>query len=171
MERFWSKVYKEQSIGGCWLWTACHGKTDGIGRFRVGSMTDGTRSTTTSPRYAWKLCVEDPAVEDVVANLCGNSACVRPEHHEAITKRALMVRMDIWARSAESQKARPDCVNGHPFRPGSFHLRQDGARICHRCAAENSARWYRSDLVRNRARSRDRMRVARAKATRTGGHE
>ncbi len=74
MERFWSKVAKTKD---CWEWTAARAG-GGYGRFYL----DG--HLVQAHRFAYE--VERGPVPDglVLDHLCRNTACVRPDHLEAV---------------------------------------------------------------------------------------
>lgn len=78
IERFESKFIPEPN-SGCWLWTA-GGDKHGYGRFRIGSMTDGTRRTAIAPRISWEI-YRGPLPEQMnVLHCCDNPYCVNPDH-------------------------------------------------------------------------------------------
>ena len=101
-ERFWPKV---NLLGDCWLWLAYvnHG---GYGRFRVGSMTDGTRRTVNAHRWAYEHLV-GPIPEGLdLDHLCRVPGCVNPEHLEPVTHRENVARGFV-ARGAAAQHGTP----------------------------------------------------------------
>ncbi len=68
-ERFWSKVSK---TAGCWLWTAS--KTEGYGRFRVGSQRG------LAHRVSWEIHNGLIPEGMLVLHKCDTPACVNPAH-------------------------------------------------------------------------------------------
>ena len=44
-------------------------------------------------------------------------------------------------RRAAEVAARPACVNGHPYVPGSFYFNKAGSKICRACDREKIARY------------------------------
>lgn len=81
-QRFWEKVDLEgpahPTLGNCWVWV---GQRDhrGYGRFRVGSMADGTRKKVFAHRFSYALL--NPLSPDLlVLHHCDNPSCVRPDH-------------------------------------------------------------------------------------------
>ena len=78
--RFWSQVDKGAD---CWLWIG-HRNRDGYGQFKV---TDrpGHYRTVRVHRRAWEA-THGPVPEGLTLDhLCGQPACVRPEHLEPCT--------------------------------------------------------------------------------------
>lgn len=76
VDRFWSKVYRDTTESGCWIWTA--GRTpQGYGVFHVGREADGSARQVRASRFAWEL--EHGPIPDGVCVLhtCDNPPCVR----------------------------------------------------------------------------------------------
>ena len=77
-ERFWSKVL---ILGedDCWPW---HGLKDksGYGRFRVGSLADGTRTMKLAHRVAFELIIGPIPLSLDGLHSCDNPPCCNPAH-------------------------------------------------------------------------------------------
>jgi len=77
-ERFWEQVEQGPGPDDCWLWT---GRRDvqGYGRLSFEGPWDYAH------RVAWTLVNGEPDTGSMIMGRCGHRACVRPEHHVAIT--------------------------------------------------------------------------------------
>lgn len=72
-ERFWRFVEKKE---GCWEWTG--NKSNGYGRFAVGSKTDGY---FLAHRFSWELHNQQKIPDCMfVMHKCDNPECTNPEH-------------------------------------------------------------------------------------------
>ena len=96
--RFWSQVNK---AGDCWEWTGSLRR--GYGRFKTG------RTSVTAHRFSYEHMV-GPIPEGLeLDHLCRNTACVRPDHLEPVTRlvnvrRSLPHRPDVPARPRSSRR-------------------------------------------------------------------
>lgn len=73
-DRFWAKVAKGE---GCWEWQGSRG-SDGYGRIRIGSRTEGRVHRT--HRVSWELANGPIPDGLVICHRCDNPPCVRPDH-------------------------------------------------------------------------------------------
>lgn len=74
--RFWPKVLKSPSPGGCWLWTG-HTNVHGYGEIRAGRATE---PYLRAHRVSWELHSGPvPAGLDILHH-CDNPPCVNPAH-------------------------------------------------------------------------------------------
>ena len=81
-ERFWSKVDKESSDKGCWLWIA--GKSaDGYGKFTYNP--EKARHEQMAHRVSYILClgIIPPGMQ--IDHLCYINSCVNPKHLRIVT--------------------------------------------------------------------------------------
>lgn len=78
IERFETKFIPEPN-SGCWIWIAAADKR-GYGRFRIGSLTDGSRRTAIATRVAWVIYKGELPQNLDVCHRCDNPPCVNPEH-------------------------------------------------------------------------------------------
>jgi len=78
--RFWSQVDRGAD---CWLWVG-HRNRDGYGHFKV---TDrpGHYRTVLAHRWSWEATHGPVPAGLTLDHLCGQPACVRPEHLEPCT--------------------------------------------------------------------------------------
>lgn len=121
--RLMERVRKTDS---CWNWTGYRS------RFGYGYIwTDGKTRRLVVHRVAYEL-LKGPIPEGLtIDHLCRNEACCNPAHMEPVT-------------SEENLRRKPKpthCKNGHPFSGDNLFLRDDGARLCHACASDRSARY------------------------------
>jgi hypothetical protein len=82
-DRFWAKVDR-RGPGECWLWTGSV-NPKGYGSIRVGSRTDGTRSTVSVHRLAYQLAnggiPEGEGYHGIcVLHQCDTPRCCNPNH-------------------------------------------------------------------------------------------
>lgn len=77
---FWSRVV--QGPDGCWLWTGTT-RTNGYGSTAL-RLSDGRRANSTH-RYSYDQLVGSIPDGFEVDHLCGNRACIRPDHLESVT--------------------------------------------------------------------------------------
>lgn len=109
-DRFWEKVNKTD---GCWEWTGA--KRTGYGKFGIGS-----NKTVTAHRLSLEMSgVEVPEDKDV-DHICGNRACVRPEHLRVTTRKQNLENFTVL---------RPDNTSG--FRGVSPRRGRWTARVNH----------------------------------------
>lgn len=71
--RFWSKVDRESSPRGCWLWTGTKNRA-GYGRFNVRGRP------VQSHRFVLILTVGAIPRDKIVCHACNNPSCVNPAH-------------------------------------------------------------------------------------------
>ena len=113
---FWSYV---EPAEGCWTWLGKIAK--GYGRY----------GRTGAHRVAYLLRV-GPIPEGLeIDHLCRNTACVRPDHLEAVTHEENMRR-----RAASTT----ECKYGHPFSPENTYT-LGRTRHCRACGRRRSAAY------------------------------
>jgi hypothetical protein len=136
-ERFWSYVEKTDT---CWLWT---GMMDGHGS----GLFQGPDRRIGAHAYAYELLVGPIPPKHILANVCTQSACVRPDpEHHVLARRGQ--RFDpvhglVWPGTL------PDsCRRGHPRTPETTITRASGKRICRICQREEGRRRSSRRLAR-----------------------
>ena len=77
-ERFAEK-YTMEPMSGCWLWTAGTNGT-GYGKFRLGSLLDGTRREELAHRFSYELHRGPIPDGKHVCHRCDTPFCVNPDH-------------------------------------------------------------------------------------------
>lgn len=80
----WNKIHKEEA--GCWIWTGYLDK-DGSGKFTT--RIDGRQRTLRARRYVYELHAGPLDPGTALLALCGQPACVRPDHSVPMTFREL----------------------------------------------------------------------------------
>jgi DNA-binding CsgD family transcriptional regulator len=86
--RFWEKVDRGPA---CWSWLGSLDRR-GYGQFSVVD-SQRPRRMVRAHRFAWELAHESVPATDDILHLCGNRACVRPDH--------------LAVRSPDAQQRRP----------------------------------------------------------------
>jgi hypothetical protein len=131
VERIASRVSVELP-DGCWWW---QGSTTpaGYGYLEFEGRRQGVH------RWVYELCVGPIPRGMVVDHLCDNPRCVRPDHLEAKTQRANVLR----GASLSAQRAlRTHCPAGHPYDEANTYEWR-GHRRCRTCHRENVRRSTR----------------------------
>ena len=135
--RFWAKVNKTET---CWLWTGW--KSEGYGRFFIGSRTDGTCRDILAHRFAYELLVGNIPKELQIDHLCRIRACVNPMHMEPVTQQVNILRGQGYsARAARVTH----CPQGHPYDLLNTFIDKgrQGGRHCRICGRGYARAYYR----------------------------
>ena len=111
---------------GCWLWTGALTRT-GYGHVRVSSRTPTSGGKwTTAHRAIWVALGRPLADRDDLHHLCGQRACVNPDHLEPLGR-----------VSHRKTHRRSTCIKGH----SNWITRPSGARLCADCEGARKARY------------------------------
>lgn len=130
LEESWGQRFldKIQIAEGCWIWTAC--KTpEGYGLFGIDGKNEGAhRVSYTVSKGAIPKGLH---LDHVKAWGCVSTACVNPNHLEAVTCRENLLRGDTFqAKNA----VKTECPRGHSYSEENTYLHK-GKRSCRACAA------------------------------------
>ena len=123
IQRWAAKVRLPDTSEGCWIWTAARQKGG------YGSIGSGLGSTILAHRYAYQLFVGDVPDGMELDHLCRNTACVNPNHLEAVPHRVNMLRSEA---PPGHHARKTHCKNGHPFDEANTYRRGVG-RACRAC--------------------------------------
>lgn len=135
-DRFWPKVSKT-GARGCWIWIAS------LTAKGYGQINSGPRGGTMLLAHivAYNLLV-GPVPEGLeLDHKCRNTACVNPAHLEPVAHAVNVQRGIAGEVNAARQRARTDCVNGHPLSGGNLYARADGTRECKTCRRAATKRY------------------------------
>jgi hypothetical protein len=151
--RFWSKVDRSGPIpkerpelGQCWQWRGTVAKRLGkdasrrinhapYGKFHLGE------GRIAAHRHAYELVVEPIQAGMQLDHLCRNTLCVNPNHLEQVTSRENARRGNVGKATAERQRARTHCKNGHEYTDENTRWRTspntgEPFRVCVICQRE-----------------------------------
>lgn len=117
--RFWNKVNKTKD---CWLWTSTlnnggYGTISRKGRLQL------------AHRVSYELNKSEIPAGLVIDHLCSVTACVNPEHLEAVTQKENLKR-------GLHRKPLEYCARGHRLTQDNRYNRIEGGRLhsqCRRC--------------------------------------
>ena len=107
--RFWAKVRigsvpaDRPDLGPCWEWRACH-TSEGYGRFRTGSRTDGSGRLVLAHRLAFEALIGAVPQGLEPDHLCRNSPCVNPAHLEPVTHAVNIQRSPLMGHGHREAK-------------------------------------------------------------------
>lgn len=130
-ERFWTKVEFEgplperrPELGPCWLWLGKL-RPDGYGRFGFDN------KLVRAHRFSYVYCVGPIPAGTELDHLCRVSACVNPEHLEAVTHQVNILRGDGFSAWYAITTI---CPSGHVYDKENtyVHGQKRFCRACHR---------------------------------------
>lgn len=122
------RLVRISTADGCWEWLGA--TRGGYGRIRVGSRTNGTRTSASTHRLTYQHYV-GPIPEGMqLDHLCRNRACCNPAHLEPVTQSENIQRGD--GPTAHNTR-KTHCPAGHEYDGTNLYIRPDGGRGCRAC--------------------------------------
>jgi hypothetical protein len=133
MQRFAAK-FAVAPASGCFIWLG--GKTSsGYGSFKVCGKPMGAH------RYAYALMRGRIPAGFEIDHMCGNRACVRPAHLQAVT-RAQNERFKVTRDRTHHETNKTHCPQGHPYAGENLYVRPSGKRGCWSCNRARQSKLY-----------------------------
>lgn len=128
LDRFAEKIALTES--GCIEWIASINNR-GYGTFASGS------GSTVAHRWSYEYHVGPIPPGRQLDHLCGNRACVNPEHLDPVTARANLLRA---SGRAAINASKTHCPAGHEYAGDNLYIvPKNGDRRCRTCAPIKSA--------------------------------
>lgn len=127
LQRFWSKVDRDESDGdACWTWIGTKNAV-GYGRFKTGGRK------IYAHRFAYETFVGPiPADRLQIDHRCNNPSCVNPDHLAPATPRENTLRGNaVTAINAR----KTHCPRSHPYAGPNLYVKPNGDRCCRACRA------------------------------------
>jgi hypothetical protein len=132
-KRFWPKVAKTD---GCWLWKGYVSQA-GYGYFYC------ERKGHQAHRISYAMAKGSIPEGLVVDHLCRNTACVNPDHLEAVSSRENTRRGVVSEVNKRRFAAQTHCKRGHEYTPENTGKHPQGGRVCKACARKNNKEYAR----------------------------
>ena len=129
--RFLSKIAFADH--GCWEWLASLDRK-GYGQFNAG-FKRGPMLRAHRLAYAYAYG-EVPSGLDL-DHLCGNRACVRPDHLEPVTRGENIRRGFRGEQQRLQRAARETCRRGHPWTAENRYVKPSGQWLCRICRRDD----------------------------------
>lgn len=142
--------YVELQPNGCWQWTGA------LNRRGYGTMVVPGASTTRAHRVVYEDMRGAISAGLTLDHLCGNKACVHPQHLEPVTAEENTARYrkahrhGLGVRCAGCRHKTDDqttCVRGHTFNPENTYVDTKGWKQCRACKRD----WLRQYRARRAA--------------------
>lgn len=134
IERFWTKVQKQEGGTGCWIWTGSKMK-DGYGHLGING------KMVLAHRFAYEQYYGLLSASLEVHHRCENPSCVRPDHLEAVTHSRYK---ELTPRNITYQASlKTHCPQGHPYDEENTYIDRKGSRNCRECHRQSYHRRKR----------------------------
>jgi hypothetical protein len=150
--RAWFTTRHEvDAASGCWNWTGAT-YPNGYGNTKI----PGTRKFCMAHRLAYRIFRGEVSDSLVLDHLCGNRACVNPDHLEPVTQGENLRRAGSIARVvalAKTRGATPACAKGHPLSGDNLYTYPNNPthRGCQTCMREYRKRYHQARKTKRTA--------------------
>lgn len=135
-QRFWEKVKKTE---GCWEWIASRDRY-GYGYFWF------NKKVGKAHRYSYIIHKGEIPNNLPLDHLCRNTACVNPDHLEAVSQAENMERGEI----RRFHRDKTHCKNGHEYSEENTYKNKRGHRGCRACKRATMRKFYQDPLNREK---------------------
>lgn len=127
LQRFWSRVQKD-NMSGCWLWTGgCKGGGKRYGIVRVGT------NIMKADRVSYELAGKKVEKGELLIHRCGNSLCVNPDHLRTGDRQCLAeVKNELGTTSPGNARTPEERVSFRGAAHGAAKLTDDAVLEIHR---------------------------------------
>lgn len=119
-------------VGECIMWQG-QDNGYGYGYIRRSKAVDPRCSMVPVHRFVYEAMIGPIPHGLAIDHLCRNKKCVKPEHLEAVTYSENQRRVYLYKLL---------CPKGHLFDEKNTGRKKSGTRVCRRCQADHSRKWW-----------------------------